>query len=92
MDINNKMSQIAIEAAGGENNYINMHRNITPARGYHYFTIFEEDAFFDWCDSQGFECMHEGVYLAVPNMQDRMIEIAKYEYGPEVGFVVFSYN
>lgn len=77
---------------GNEDSYMQLLHNATPARGYDGRTIIGKQIFFEWRNAMGFKCISGGVYMDTRDMRDHMIKVGKYEYGPTVDTVVFSYN
>lgn len=63
-----------------------------PERNYSYFELVHQDVFFDWCDQNGFSVFGNEVLVNTPGLKDIKVAIGRYEYGPEPGYLVFSYN
>lgn len=77
---------------GDENAYMDYFYNTDPHREYEAMTIVGKRIFFDWCKANGFKPIGGGIYVETDGMRDFQIQIGRYEYGPTVDTVVFSYN
>lgn len=88
----NELINATIAYLGNERKYYEYSNSTKPFGGYATSQVIGQDIFFDWCKKCGFECSGNRVFVDTPGLKDINVVIGRYQYGPEVGLVVFSYD
>ena len=87
-----ELTNATVDILGGISNYNNIQKNGNSKKGYSYCVMLDQEVFFDWCESLGFHCSSQGVYVETPGFRERMVQMGSYEYGPKPGLLWFFYN
>ena len=81
-----------MDILGGEDIYYNLLKNDNSKSGYMFFDMFDQDVFFDWCESLDFDCSNGDVMVRTPGLRSGMVQMGAYEYDPKPGLLWFFYN